>query len=51
MLGNRPVPKKRIQVWAEALELEGEELERFIEEAWLTHCPEFVKELVARLRK
>ena len=51
MLGERPVPPKRIEVWADVLGLSGEERERFVEEAWLTHAPEYVRELVERLRK
>ena len=51
MLGEKPVPPKRIAAWADALELAGEERERFVDEAWLSHCPEYVRGLVARLRK
>ena len=50
MLGVKPVPPKRIEAWADALELTGEQRERFVEEAWLSHCPKFVKALVGQLR-
>jgi hypothetical protein len=39
MLGAKPVPENRIEPWAEALELAGEDRERFVDEAWLSHCP------------
>jgi hypothetical protein len=51
MLGSKPVPEKRIEPWADVLELAGEERERFVDEAWLSHCPDHVRKLVARLRK
>ena len=51
MIGKKPVPERRIEAWADALELTGKERERFVEAAYLTHCPEFVVELVKRLRR
>ena len=51
MVGKKPVPGPRIEAWADAFELHGRERERFIEAAWLTHCPPFVTALVKRLRR
>jgi hypothetical protein len=42
LTGAKPVPAKRIDAWADALGLEGETRDRFVEEAWLTHCPDFI---------
>jgi hypothetical protein len=42
MLGDRPVPPKRIEARADEMELAGEERERFLDDAWLTHCPPYV---------
>ena len=48
--GAKPVPAKRIVAWADALELVGKEREAFLDEAWLSHCPPHVVELVRRLK-
>jgi hypothetical protein len=45
------VPARRIEAWADALRLHGEERERFLELAWLTHTPVYIRELVKRLRR
>jgi len=51
MMGTRPVPVRRIEDWADALKLSGNERERFLELAWLTHTPVYIRELVKRLRR
>ncbi len=51
MAGDRPVPAKRIEEWANALKLAAAERERFLELAWLTHTPEYIVELVKKLRR
>jgi hypothetical protein len=51
MIGARPLPEKRIEPWADELHLTGKERERFLEAAYLTHCPEYVVNLVKRLRQ
>ncbi len=51
MTGERPIPPKRIETWADALELQAKERERFVEEAWLTHCPEYIVERYRGMKK
>lgn len=51
MTGASPVPQARIDAWADALNLCGKDRERFLDHAWLTHCPPYIVELVVRLRK
>ena len=51
MTGVSPVPQARIDAWADALDLRGKDRERFLDHAWLTHCPPYIGELVERLRK
>jgi hypothetical protein len=50
-MSTRPVPARRFDAWAEALRLVGEERERFLEQAWLTHTPVYIRELVKKLRR
>lgn len=40
-----------MEAWADALELHGEERERFLVLAWLTHAPPFVRDYVATLEQ
>ena len=42
---------EHMDAWADALELHGEERERFLVLAWLTHAPPFVREYVATLEQ
>lgn len=37
-------PDERIEPWADALRLTGAARQRFLELAWLTHTPEFIRE-------
>jgi transcriptional regulator with XRE-family HTH domain len=48
--GERPPPIDKLDAMADALELEGEEREQFIESAHLAHATEEVRALVGRLR-
>lgn len=48
--GDRPVPYDRIDKWAAALDLEGDDAAEFKELAWLALSPVEVQELVAELR-
>ena len=45
------IAPEHMEVWADALELHGEERERFVVLAWLTHAPPFVREYVATLEQ
>lgn len=40
---------ERIEQWSDVLKLKGHERERFVQLAWLAHCPPFVQTLVAKL--
>ena len=42
---------EHMEAWADALELRGEERERFLVLAWLTHAPPFVRDYVATLER
>jgi hypothetical protein len=41
---------KRLEPWANALRLHGEQRERFFELAWLAHTPPYIRELLQRER-
>lgn len=42
---------EHMEAWADALKLHGEERERFLILAWLTHAPPFVRNYVATLEQ
>jgi hypothetical protein len=42
--GQRSPPLERINVWADLLELHGEDRSQFVELAHLAHCPLFIVE-------
>jgi transcriptional regulator with XRE-family HTH domain len=41
----------RIEQWSAILKLKGAERDRFVQLAWLAHCPEFVQALVDKLEQ
>ena len=45
------IAPEHMDAWADALELHGEERERFLVLAWLTHAPPFVRDYVATLEQ
>ena len=50
MAGRRPPPLDRIERWADALGLDGQERQEFLEEAYLAHAPQQVRHIVDRMR-
>jgi ubiquinone biosynthesis protein UbiJ len=50
-VGRRRPPLARIEAWADALALRGEDRRRFLEAARLEHCPPEIRHLVATLRR
>jgi transcriptional regulator with XRE-family HTH domain len=48
--GRFPMPVRRIEAWADALGLAGDDRDRFREEALLTRAPTEIRDLVERLR-
>jgi transcriptional regulator with XRE-family HTH domain len=49
--GKQRIPKARIAAWADRLDLTGKERVHFLDEAWLSHASEHVRDLVQRLRQ
>jgi transcriptional regulator with XRE-family HTH domain len=50
MQGDRTVPLKRIEAWADALKLRGNDREQFLEAGFLTHTPPYICDLLQKLR-
>jgi transcriptional regulator with XRE-family HTH domain len=48
--GKRPPPLAQFPTWAEALNLKDKDRQEFLELGHLTHCQEYVWELVKSLR-
>ena len=49
--GRRHMPLDELQLWAKALELTGEDVDRFTELAHLDHCPAFIQKRYEALRQ
>ena len=49
--GKHRPPRRMIEAMAEHLALEGAKREAFVEEAYLTHVPEFIRARLARLEQ
>lgn len=49
--GKKLIPVRRIDDWANKLDLHGDELEAFLEAAYLSHTPVFIRNLIEKLRR
>lgn len=49
--GRIRVPKKRIELWVDALNLKGRERLEFVELAWLDHTPPIIRARLERAEK
>lgn len=50
-VGRRRPPLARLESWADALSLRGEERRRFLELGRLEHCPPEIRRLIVSLRR
>lgn len=49
--GKKPAPLDRVPLWADALELKGQERQEFLDAAALDHAPPEVMDIIDRLEK